>query len=97
MRTTNGSVSGIKLLVNEPPVFYNTLIDTFYGKKVYINEFHKILGHFGSDRLGKNAKIHNLKLNGEFKTCEQFAIAKARQKHFNKQSKGGSKFSEEQL
>jgi hypothetical protein len=44
MRTTNGSVSGVTLLVNESPVVYNTISGIFYGKKVDINEFHKILG-----------------------------------------------------
>jgi hypothetical protein len=39
MRTTNGSVSGVKLLVNESPVVYNTLSGPFYGKKVDINKF----------------------------------------------------------
>jgi hypothetical protein len=45
MRTTNGSVSEIKLLVNESAVVYNTLSDTFYGNIVDISQFHKILGH----------------------------------------------------
>jgi hypothetical protein len=47
-------VSGIKLLVNEPPVFYNTLSDPFYVKIVDVNEFHKMLGQCGSDILGKS-------------------------------------------
>jgi hypothetical protein len=34
--------------------------------------------------LEKTAKIHDLKLNGEFKTCEQWDIAKAREKNVNK-------------
>jgi hypothetical protein len=85
---TNDSVSGIKLLVNESYVVYNTLSGTFYGNKVYINEFHKILGHCGSDRLEKTDKIYDLRLNGEFKTFEQCTIAKARQKNVNKDWKG---------
>jgi hypothetical protein len=56
-----------------------------------------MLGHFNLDRLEKTAKIHDLKLNGEFKTCEDFAIAKARQKNINKEWKGGSQVPGEQL
>jgi hypothetical protein len=40
-----------------------------------MNDFHSILGHCGSERLEKTDKIHNLKLHGEFKNCEQCAIA----------------------
>jgi hypothetical protein len=92
MRTTNGSVSGIKLIVNESPVVCNTLSSTYYGKNLDINEFHKILLQCGSDRLEKTSKIHDLKLIGEFKTCEQCAIAKARQKNVNKNWKDGIQF-----
>jgi hypothetical protein len=97
MRSTNGSVSGIKLFVNESPVVYNSLSARFYGKKVGINESHKMLGHCGSDRLEKTTKIQNLKLNGEFKICEQCTIAKARQKNVNKDWKGGSQVPGKQL
>jgi hypothetical protein len=90
MRTTNGSVSAIKLIMNESPVVYDTLSSPFYGNKVDTNEFHKILGHCGSDTLENTAKINNSNLNGEFKISEQCAIAKARQKYFNKDLKGGS-------
>jgi hypothetical protein len=40
MRTINGSISGIKLSVNDLPVVCNTLIGPFYGKKNGITEFH---------------------------------------------------------
>jgi hypothetical protein len=43
-----------------------------------------MLRHCGSDKLKKKATIHNSKLNSEFKAYEQFAIAKYRQKKFNK-------------
>jgi hypothetical protein len=57
----------------------------------------KNFGHCGSDRLEKTSKIHNLKLNGEFKTCEQCAITKARQKNVIKDWKCVSQVPEEQL
>jgi hypothetical protein len=59
-----------------------------FWKEVDINEFHKILGHCGSDILEKTAKIHDFKVNGEFKTCEQFVITKSRHKNVNKDWKG---------
>jgi hypothetical protein len=75
MKTANDFVSWIKFLVNESHVVCNTRSGPFYGEKVDINEFHKILGHCGSDRFEKTTRIHDLKLNGEFKTCEQSSIA----------------------
>jgi hypothetical protein len=48
------------MLVNDSSVVYNTLSGTFYGKKVEINQFHKLMEHCGSDRLEKEAKIHDL-------------------------------------
>jgi hypothetical protein len=45
VRIINGSVSGINLLVNELLVVYNALSSPFYGKKVHVNYFHKMLGH----------------------------------------------------
>jgi hypothetical protein len=81
---SNGSVSGIKLSINESPVAYNTISNFRPGKSININDFHKMLGHCGSDRLQKTAKIHGLKLSGKFETCAECAIAKARQKNVNK-------------
>jgi hypothetical protein len=79
------------LLLNESPLVFSTLRDLFYGKKVDIIEFHKMLGHCSSDRLEKTAKIH------DFKTCEQFATAKARRNNVNKDWKGGSQVQRERL
>jgi hypothetical protein len=64
---------------------------------VDINKFHKILGHCSSDRLEKTSKIHYFKLCGEFQTCEECDIAKARQKNINKDWKGGSQVPGERL
>ena len=49
------------------------------------------------DRLQKTAKIHGLKLKGDFEVCEDCAIAKARQKNVNKVWKGGSQIPGERL
>jgi predicted secreted protein len=47
--------------------------------------------------LQKTAKIHSLKLSGEFETCAECAIAKARQKNVNKEWKGGSQIPGERV
>ena len=56
-----------------------------------------MLGHCGSDKLKKTANIHGFKLIGEFKTCEECAISKARQKNVAKEWKGGSQIPGERL
>ena len=66
-------------------------------KGVEINKFHKMLGHCGSDKLRKTANIHGFKLIGEFTTCEECAISKARQKNVAKEWKGGSLIPGERL
>ena len=93
----DGIVTGIKMSVNNSSVAYNSISDPVSKKNVDINLFHKMLGHCGSDRLEKTAKIHDFKLHGEFKTCEECAIAKARQKNLNKDWKGGSQIPGERL
>jgi hypothetical protein len=57
IRTANVSVSRIKLLVNEPPVVYNSLSGTFMEIKLILMSFTRFLGHCSSDRLEKTAKI----------------------------------------
>jgi hypothetical protein len=49
-----------------------------------------MIGHCGVNLLKKIANIHGLKLKGEFKVCEDCAVAKARQSNVNKDWKGGS-------
>jgi hypothetical protein len=59
-------------------------------KEIDVNKFHGMIGHCGVDRLKKTAKIHGLKLKGEFKVCEECVVAKVRQRKVNKDWKGGS-------
>jgi hypothetical protein len=47
--------------------------------------------------LERTARIHGFKLFGEFKTCKQCAISKARQKSINKEWKGSSQIPGERL
>jgi hypothetical protein len=49
-----------------------------------------MIGHCGLDLLKKTAQVRGLRLKGDFKVCEDCAIAKARQKSLNKDWKGGS-------
>jgi hypothetical protein len=50
-----------------------------------------MIEHCGVNRLKKTANIHGLKLKGEFKVCEDCAVAKARQSNVNQSWKGGGK------
>jgi hypothetical protein len=56
-----------------------------------VNKFHEMIEHCGVNRLKKTANIHGLKLKGEFKVCEDCAVAKARQSNVNQSWKGGGK------
>jgi hypothetical protein len=62
-----------------------------------VNKFHEMIGHFGLGWLKKIAQVHGLKLKGDFKVCEDCAVANARQKNLNKDWKGGSQVSEERV
>jgi len=80
----DGTVIGIKMSVYNSSVAYSSINDPASKKIIDINLFHKMLGHCGSDRLVKTANIHDFNLHGEFKMCEEYAIAKARQKNVKK-------------
>ena len=97
IRTTNGSVSGIIQSVNESPVVYNIIRCLFSEHKIIRSEFHKMLGHYCSDRMQKTANVHGLKLDWEFKTCEYCFVTKAKQKNVNKEWKDRSQVPGEQF
>jgi hypothetical protein len=59
---------------NDPVAYF--VVNTDLKKDVEVIKLHK--------------NIHGFKLIGEFKTCEECAILKARQKHVQKEWKGGS-------
>ena len=88
--TTNGFVSGIKMSVIHPAIISNAIESFKLKKSVDINQFHKVIGHCGADRLKNTANIYGLKLSGQFQVCEDCAIAKARQKNINKVWTGSS-------
>jgi hypothetical protein len=95
-KAKDGTVSGILMKPCGNPVAY-TVLNGVTKKGIEINDFHTMLGHCGSDRLERTARIYGFKLFGELKTCEQCAISKARQKNINKEWKGSSQIPGERL
>jgi hypothetical protein len=83
-KAKDGTVSGILMKSCDNPVA-NTDLNGVTKKGIEINDFHAMLGHCGSDRLERTARIHGFKLFGELKTCKQCAISKARQKNMIKE------------
>jgi hypothetical protein len=68
------------------------------NERVYdINLLHKLFGHCGQEILNKTIKMYGFKSSGSFDTCEQYAIAKARQKNINKQWPDSSNLPGERL
>jgi hypothetical protein len=90
IKTVNGSISGINMTAYDPSVAYLAKGSLTAIKKFDVNKFHEMIGHCGVECLKKTANIHGLKLKGEFKVCEEYAVAKARQRSVNKGQKGGS-------
>jgi hypothetical protein len=79
-KAKDGTVSGILMRPCD-----NTVLNGVTKKGIEINNFHTMLGHCGSDRLERTARIHGFNLFGELKTCKQCAISKARQKNINQE------------
>jgi hypothetical protein len=90
IKTVNGSISGIKMTTHDHFVAYLANGSLTAIKEIDVNKFHEMIGHCGVDRLKKTANIDGLKFKGEFKVCEDCALAKARQRNVNKDWKGGS-------
>jgi len=83
-KAKDGTVSGILMRPRYNAVAY-TALNSATKQGIEINKFHTMLGHCGSDRLERTAKIHGFELFGELKKCEQCAISKARQKNIIKE------------
>jgi hypothetical protein len=85
IHATDGCVTGVSMkpiLSNKINGFANVSIS---NERIYdINHFHKLFGHCGQEILNKTNKIYGFKSSGSFDTCEQCAIAKARQKNVDK-------------
>jgi hypothetical protein len=90
LRTTNGFVSGIKLI----PMLVNTATTAVEVNKVRpkinIHNLHNSVGHCGkvaTRMTGKSVGYENV---GDYKTCETYSVAKTKQKNINKDWKGGT-------
>jgi hypothetical protein len=78
------------MTTNDTSIAYISKVNLTAIKEILVNNFHEMIGHCVVDWLKKTANIHGLKLKGEFKVCEDFAVAKARQMNLNKDWKGES-------
>jgi hypothetical protein len=78
---TNGCVTGVlmkPILSDNINGFANASTS---NERIYdINHLHKLFGHCGQGILNKTIKMYGFKSSGSLDTCEQCAIAKARQK-----------------
>jgi hypothetical protein len=81
INATDGCVTGVSMkpiLSDNINGFANASIS---NERIYdINHLHKLFGHCGQEILNKTIKMYGFKSSGSFDTCEQCAIAKARQK-----------------
>jgi hypothetical protein len=84
------NILGIKMIGNESPVAYVAQSNFSSVNAIDINKFHKMIRHCVTDHLKRAARIHNLKLKGELKVCEDCVVAKARKKNDYQHWKGGS-------
>ena len=85
VKTKSGYVAGIKIQSmeykagrEEGHLGFPTLT---IGKKVDVNVFHQLLGHVSETVTRQTAKYYGVELEGDFNTCEECALAKARQKN----------------
>jgi hypothetical protein len=78
IKTVNGSISGLKVNTYDPSVAYIAKGSLTAIKEIDVNKFHEMIWHCGVDQLKKTVNIHSLKLKGEFKVCEDYAVTKAR-------------------
>ena len=84
INATDGCVTGVSMkpmISNNINGFANASIS---NERIYdINHLHKLFGHCGQEILNKMIEMYGFKSSGSFDTCEQCAIAKARQKNVN--------------
>jgi hypothetical protein len=97
IKSLDGTVSRIKMVYLDSLTTHIAQNKLDSGKSVHVNKFHEIVGHCGLDLSKKTAQVHGLKLKGDFKVCEDCAVAKARQKNLTKDWKGGSQVSGERV
>ncbi|MGL4341755.1 MAG: reverse transcriptase domain-containing protein, partial [Lactococcus lactis] len=93
MKTENGMVVGIEMVTQSE--YANLVLSR--GKKIDINDFHRLMGHVHFDSLKKTAAFYGIVLTGTFNKCYECAISKTRQKNVSKESDSRSKVAGERL
>jgi hypothetical protein len=98
IHTTDDCVTGVlmkPIMGNKINGFANVSIsnERSYG----INYFHELFGNCGQEILNNTIKMYDFKSSGNCYTCEQCAIAKARQINVNKNWLGSSNLPGERL
>jgi hypothetical protein len=83
--TINGADSCVVGVSMQPLPALNInygLIHTAINNKVTLdfNNLHQLFGHCSQETLNQTIKMYDIKPSGVFETCEECAIAKARQK-----------------
>jgi hypothetical protein len=85
IHATDGCVTGVlmkPILSDDINGFANASISN--ERSYDINHLHKLFRYCGQEILNNTIKMYGFKSSGNFETCEQCAIAKARQKNVNK-------------
>jgi hypothetical protein len=73
-------VTGVRMRPIVPEKVYDGFAHASIKKEKSfdMNHLHRVFGHCGLDTLKNTVKMHGLKCLGEFETCEECAVAKAR-------------------
>jgi hypothetical protein len=82
----DGCVTGVMMKLMVKKRFYDGYAHASIGmeRNHDINHLHKVFGHCGLETLKSTSEMYGLKHSGNFETCEECAVAKARQKNVNK-------------
>src|SRR6056300_1043399 len=83
IKTGRGYVAGVEMVPRNVDQIYAY---TCINKKIPVenSRVHSMLGHSGKKCVIATAKFYGWKLKGDFKTCQDCAMAKARQKNIAK-------------
>jgi hypothetical protein len=73
--------------------FGTSVLETKKCDTIDVNNFHKVLGHYGEINARLTGKAYGYEVTSKFDVCEACSIGKARQKNINKEWKGGSSIS----
>jgi hypothetical protein len=82
----DGCVTGVMMKPIVKKIIHDGYAHTSIGmeRSLDINHLHNIFGHCGLETLKSTSKMYGLKHSENFETCEESAVAKARQKNVNK-------------